>query len=157
MFREGCRSGGPSLLKGSKICTCFIFQPSLLVAILKIMGQSPRLNSEWRINKLLLPHNPYSGAKHIRLSFLRPFHFQYSIGASFCNQTNTILYLNCTESFLKFVTVLFQFFFKPVAKTEKIDQQESIDFQVISCPVILHFKYVILKSKILQKHRNFLK
>ena len=29
----------------------------------------------WRINKLLLPHNLYSGAKHIPLFSQRPFHF----------------------------------------------------------------------------------
>ena len=37
----------------------------------------------WRINKLLLPHNLYSGAKHIPLSSQRPFHFHCSIGALF--------------------------------------------------------------------------
>ena len=37
----------------------------------------------WRINKLLLPHNPYFGAKHIPLFSQRPFHFPYPIGTLF--------------------------------------------------------------------------
>ena len=41
--------------------------------------------TDWRINKLLLPHNLnlFSGAKHILLSSQRPFHFLCSIGALF--------------------------------------------------------------------------
>ena len=32
----------------------------------------------WSMNKLLLSHNPYSGAKHIPLSSQMPFHFHCS-------------------------------------------------------------------------------
>ena len=35
----------------------------------------------WRINKLLLPHNLYSGTNHIPLFILAPFYY---------DQTNTI-------------------------------------------------------------------
>ena len=37
----------------------------------------------WRINKLLLPHNLYSAAKHFPLSSQRPFHFHCSVGTLF--------------------------------------------------------------------------
>ena len=45
----------------------------------------------WRINKLLLPHNHYSGAKHITLFSQRPFHYIVLTGALFCDQTNIVL------------------------------------------------------------------
>ena len=37
----------------------------------------------WRIKKFLLPHNLYSGPKHIPLFSQRPFHFQCSIDTLF--------------------------------------------------------------------------
>ena len=49
----------------------------------------------WRINKLLLPHKLYSGAKHITLSSQRFFHFHCSIGTLFhSDKTNTIIQLS---------------------------------------------------------------
>ena len=45
----------------------------------------------WKINKLLLPHNLYSGAKHIPLFHKRPLHFHCSYWRRFHpNHTNTI-------------------------------------------------------------------
>ena len=45
------------------------------------------------INKFLLPHNIYSGAKHIPLFSQRPFHLFVLLALSLCDHTNTIIYL----------------------------------------------------------------
>ena len=41
----------------------------------------------WRSNKLLLPHNLYSGANHIPLFYCSCW------GPFYCDQTNTIIYI----------------------------------------------------------------
>ena len=76
-----CSDIGPSFYSSPENCLDLIlFFPKSFILINFYFVFMNKYLLNWRINKLLLPHTLYSGAKHMLSISQRPFHFHYSIG-----------------------------------------------------------------------------
>ena len=96
----------------------------------------------WRINSLLLPHNLYSGTKHIPLFSQRPFHFLYSL-VPFSIRSDK--YNKVTKRILKKYLNLLKIF--RASKVYNIDSNRSFKNINIHLYFFLLFGYKFYKTK----------
>ena len=78
----------PASVQIHLVCPCMITPSTVYVTSFLVFHTKVTVNMciyrchivSWRINKLLLPHNLYSGVRHIPLLSQRPFLFHCSFG-----------------------------------------------------------------------------